>query len=377
MLKHACPTLPASNYYDPNHYLRELESIWWKEWLCVARRDEWSEPGQFQVFNIGGQQIIVVLADSGDLRAFHNTCRHRGAELCQAAAGALHQNRIVCPYHAWQYSLDGDLVGTPRRVDTDDFDPDNYSLYPAMVECWAGFVFINLARQPGALADSLSEYAHTTKHWPLADLALAHNESHDIACNWKVFWENFLECYHCPKVHPDLCRLVPLYGKGLNSTEELDELGENPESPSNARLRPGAVTWTQDGQSQLPWFEGLSTEEQARGVMFSVALPGFYLAAHVDYVRSVHVMPLAPEKTRLTINWLLMPETLASQSVDTEALTALGRQVVLEDAAICEINQRGLHSIRHDAGVLIAQEHDVLAFHDWLRDRLGPSETMG
>jgi Rieske 2Fe-2S family protein len=125
------------------------------------------------------------------------------------------------------------------------------------------------------------------------------------------------------------------------------------------------VTWSADGTTQLPWFAGLSGAEQSAGMTFCNLQPSAFIVAHVDYVRSVHVMPLGPEQTQLTVNWMLRPDTLASGSVDMAALTAVGHQLVAEDARACELNQKGLHSLRHEHGVLAPQEYDVLAFDDW------------
>ncbi len=371
MLNRSYPTLAASCYYSRESYRSELDAIWWNDWLCIARQDEWSEAGSFQVFNVGGQQIIVTRSDGGALRAYHNTCRHRGSELCQAQRGKFAKKRIVCPYHGWVYSLEGELVRTPRRIESEDFTTKDKSLYPVAIDVWGGFVFINLSAQPGHLLDALGKELAATSSWPLADLAMAHQEVHEIDCNWKVFWETFLECYHCPGIHKDLCQLVPLYGKGLNSDQDLVAAGLADALPPGSRLRPGAVTWSANGQTELPWFDGLSAEEQAAGMTFSSIWPSFYLVAHVDHVRSVQVMPLGPEQTRLTISWMVLPDTIEQSAADVLALTHFGRQVVLEDARVCELNQRGLHSIRHQHGTLVGQEYDVLAFNNRVRQRLG------
>ncbi len=212
--------------------------------------------------------------------------------------------------------------------------------------------------------------ARLLANWPLEKLALAHRETHVLECNWKLFWENYLECYHCPNLHHDLCRLVPLYGQGVTRAEQVSAGSPGSELNNGSRLAPGAVTWSHDGTSNLPRFDGLSPAEQAIGMTFADFLPGVFMVAHVDYVRSVHVMPLGPERTQLQVNWMLLPETLASGTVDIAQLIAFGNQVVGEDARVCELNQRGQHSHRHHAGVLVPQEDDVLVFDDWVRARL-------
>ena len=372
MLTRTHPTLPATWYYDPDQYRREMECIWWKEWLCVARTSEFPDPGCYWVVQAGTQQVIITRTAQNELRAFHNTCRHRGSLLCEQASGQFQGQRIVCPYHAWTYSLEGDLLRTPRKIEGTDFRPESYSLYPVALDTWGGFVFINLAEHPPVgLYQSLGAETHTLANWPLAELGLAHREIHTLECNWKIFWENFLECYHCPNVHRDLCRLVPLYGQGLNSLDDLPAGSPVVTQANGSCLAPGAVTWTPDGHTSLPWFDALNDREQAVGMTFVTLQPSAFIVAHVDYVRSVHVMPLGPERTQLTVNWMLQPETLAGGLVDIPELIALGNQVVMEDARVCELNQKGLHSLRHQGGVLVPQEYDVLAFDNWVKDRLG------
>lgn len=371
MLDSSHPTLPAHWYFEPGHYQREMEAIWWKEWLCVAHASEWRETGDYRIIQVGTQQVVITRDGTGELQAFHNTCRHRGSLLCESHSGQFRQERIVCPYHAWTYSLQGDLLRTPRKPETADFRPEDYSLYRVALETWGGFVFINLAPTPGiGLETALGDEFTPLAHWPLAELVLAHREIHTLNCNWKIFWENFLECYHCPNVHHDLCRLVPLYGEGLTSPHDLPANSPLRTQAGGSPLSAGAVTWSPDGQTDLPWFDGLNSAERTAGMTFSNLLPGAFVVAHVDYVRSVHVMPLGPEQTQLTVNWLLQPATLASGTVDIPSLIAFGNQVVMEDARVCELNQQGLRSLRHEHGVLAPHEYDVLAFDNWVRDRL-------
>ena len=372
MLEHGYPTLPSDWYTDARHFRREREAIWWRSWLCAGRASQWALAGQWRALDVGGAKFFVVRGPDGCLRAFHNTCRHRGSELCKELSGRFAAGRIVCPYHAWTYDLAGRLLETPRRVWTPDFDPENLGLYEIALTCWAGFVFVNLAESPPeSLADALGSEAEAVASWPLAELATVHQEVHEVACNWKVFWENFSECVHCPGVHPDLGRLVPLYREGFTALDDLEATGRGADRSRLAGLRKGAVTWSGTGTTALPWFEGLGADERSAGMTFCTLWPGIFIIAHVDYVRTVQVVPLGPERIRLTISWLIGQETLDAGQVDIEQLTAFGRQVVLEDAVVCEANQRGLQSPRHATGILMPQEYDVLAFDDWVRARLG------
>lgn len=362
-------TLPASWFYDAGQYRRELAAIWYRDWLCLGREEDWPASGDFRRHQIGEQQILVTRAADGALHAFHNTCRHRGSVLCEAESGRFEGGRIVCPYHAWAYSLSGELERAPRSTDADRIRLQDFPLYRVAVDTWRGFVFVNLAAEPGrSLQETLSGEAGNVAAWPLEDLRRVHRSTQQLACNWKIFWENYLECYHCPGVHPDLCRLVPVYRTGFM---EYADAGQEPDPQRpHAMLRPGAVTWSTDGATELPWFPGLGEADAERGMTFATWQPTLFLVAHVDYVRTVRVMPLGPELTELTVDWYVHRDVVDHPALDVERLIAFGSQVVSEDARVCELNQQGIRCSRHERGVLLEVEDYVHNFEQWVRRRL-------
>ena len=192
-----------------------------------------------------------------------------------------------------------------------------------------------------------------------------------MACNWKVFWENFNECLHCPGVHPELSALVPIYGRGLMARHDDPdwEAHANDDAPEFAgTLRHGAETWSMDGQALDYRFPGLTDAERKNGQTYAMHLPSFFVVGHVDYVRYVRLMPLGPERTELVAEWLFAPEALEEKE-RIEAIVGFGSLVLKQDADICEVNQRGLRSSRHQAGVLMPEEYDIARFHDWVAAR--------
>jgi Rieske 2Fe-2S family protein len=365
------PTLPSRWYIDPAHHRRELASIWYRRWLCVGREEELPAARDFSVIGIGDQSVLLVRDPELGLRAFHNTCRHRGSRLCDVERGRLRGAAIVCPYHGWTYGLDGSLRGARHQIESPAFRREERSLYPVAVGSWGGFLFVNLlGEEAPPLASELGEAPEALGAWPLASLRVGHREALALACNWKVFWENFSECFHCPGVHPELSRLVPIYGRGLldpadEGAAPSSELGE-----TDGPLAPGAVTWTLDGRSDLPPLPGLGDAERRRGQVFGVSWPSTFVVAHVDYVRSVRLRPVGPERTELVVEWLFDPSLLARGDLDLDRIVALGRLVVEQDTRACERNQRGLHSLAHREGVLGPQEYGVFAFQQWVREQL-------
>ncbi len=198
LLDHCPPSLPARAYLDADWYLAEQSGIWRREWVYAGRLTDLA-PASITRRRIGGAEII--LCNAGSLTAYHNTCRHRGAELCatDGPSGRL----ITCPYHAWAYAADdGRLVSTAHATPTADFRRADHGLHPVNVTVWNGCVFVNLSDDPVPLAADPG--LDTLTAWPVADLSTGFRHSRDLACNWKVFWENYNECLHCPGIHPEL-----------------------------------------------------------------------------------------------------------------------------------------------------------------------------
>jgi Rieske 2Fe-2S family protein len=372
LLERTTDSLPSAWYHDPAQYSRELEAVWYRDWVPVARSEDLPKAGDFVAEKIGDQSLFVTRDRDGRPRAFHNTCRHRGSTLCTERRGHFASGRIVCPYHAWTYALTGELVATPRMELPADFRREDHPLYEAPVESWGGFLFVNLAERPPPLADFLGEEAKNVERWPLASLISVRRETSVLACNWKVFWENYSECYHCPGVHPELCRIMPLYREGLLSYGDRRASSQaGAADDARPRVAPGVVTWTLDGQSQLPAIEGPDASDRALGVVFASFTASLFVVAHPDYVRSVRILPRGAEAIELTVDWLLPPGVAERYPQATESMCALGRLLVAQDGRVCELNQQGLRSRRHRRGVLMPQEHGLLEFHDWLRARLG------
>ncbi len=364
--------LPASWYFDAEQYARELAAVWYRDWVCVGRIEALQQPGGYFVALIGTQSIIVTAGSDGDLKAFHNTCRHRGSVLCRSEQGRFGNARIVCPYHTWTYSTDGELLDTPGRIASDDFDAANYSLYSVHVDTWGGFIFVNLAKSPEIdLVQYLGGEVDLFKNWPLAEMHSVHQEKFSVACNWKVFWENYNECYHCPRIHPELCKVMPVYKQAV--FDHIDVPGWEPAFDGDTGLGSvgaGAKTWTLSGQSSLPVIEGLTQAEIDLGVVFTSITGSMYVVGHPDYVRSVRIVPTGPESIDLVVDWLL-PKSHGDVAVEVvESIVELVRLVIQQDGEVCEVNQRGLHSIRHEAGVLVPQEFELWHFHEWLREKL-------
>jgi Rieske 2Fe-2S family protein len=361
--------LPAEAYFDPQRYERELQRIWYRNWIYIGRSSEIEAKRAFRTFQIGDQKILLVRDDAGQLQAFHNTCRHRGAELCRESAGSLRTGSIVCPYHAWVYDLKGELLRTSSKVLPEGFELADYPLYGLRVLEWRGFVFVCLARNPPPLERQFDLPLNRLDAWPLQDLVIGHVLSKTIESNWKIFWENYNECLHCPSVHPKLSSLVPIFGRGL--LEERDDPDWSRHAADldpkyKGGLRAGATTWSTDGQAAGAQFPGLAEEDRKIGHIYLTGLPSMFIVGHVDYVRVVRLLPLAPERSELRVEYLFAPETLADPAFDMRKVVDFTNMVMTEDAEVCELNQRGLRARDHVRGVVMPEEYVVRQFHEWV-----------
>ena len=374
-LTSAQPTLPYRYYFDEDQYRRELETIWTRNWVYLCRAESLAASGNYRVFDLGGRQIILLRDEAGGLGAFFNSCRHRGSTLCEDESGCFKRARITCPYHSWMYDLQGRLLATGTARPVDGFERENFSLSRVATAEWGGFVFANLqGADARSFEEALGEEMSPLANWPLAELRVGHRFSKTLDCNWKLFWENFNECLHCPKVHPGLCQLVPIYGRGLmvrNDDPKWRERRDDENPRYSGRLRSDAVTWSPDGRARGAGFAGLTDAERERGHTYAVALPSLFVVGHVDYMRSVQITPLGSEKMRIDAEWLLPPNALDDPDFDLPALAAFAEQVMREDGEICETNQRGLRSAAEPRGILMQEEYEVFAFQEWVRRELG------
>lgn len=362
------PTLPAKWYLDHEHFKREISAIHASSWIYVCRENDLSALTLHRVA-VAGQNLILVKDDKGIVRCFHNTCRHRGSELCQHQDTKLKAKLITCPYHDWSYNLSGHLLHTPHATEAPGFEKTDNDLFKAHVKLWNGFIYVCIAdvAPDFALAPDMGEAA--MENWPMKDLITGHRLVKTIACNWKLFWDNYNECLHCPGIHASLCDMVPVYTKGVMNPVEAP--GWTPDDAVTSPLKIGARTWTKNGLPCGPEFPKLTDAQRQAGHLFVTLMPTMYIVAHVDYVRAVSLRPVGPNETELTAEWFFPSETLVAKNFDLANVVDFATTVMMEDGAACELNQRGLHNKRYTQGTLMPQEFDVFNFHQWVREKLG------
>jgi len=364
-------SLPSSAYLTPESWAWEKEAILSREWVCVAREDDVAEPGSHRVIDVAGESVLLVRTKAGILRAHYNVCRHRGSRLCDAAndarwglslSGGVIGGVIRCPYHGWAYHLDGSLLAVPSLTTGEDFDKKDFGLYPVGVECWGGFVFINLTPADAPdIAVALHQAPRRLGNYPLEDLRTARTIDYEVHANWKLILENYNECYHCGPVHPELCELVPEFRK--DGGMHLDwELG--------IPHRDGATTYTRSGTTTRDVFPGLNDEEKVRH-KGELIYPNLMFSVSSDHAAAFILWPEAADRTRIECRFLFHRDEMAKPGFDPSDAVDFWDMVNRQDWAVCERVQRGMSARVHDHGYYSPLEDYSLDIRRYIADRQG------
>jgi Rieske 2Fe-2S family protein len=348
--------LPAAAYTSPDVLAWERRHLFAGSWTCLGRvRDLFADERATQrAVRVGDVGCLLVRGAAGP-RMFANTCRHRGHELLPDGASAS-RRAVTCPYHAWTYDLDGELVGAPGFRDVEGFDPADHGLVELPVTVWHGWVFGHALHPLGrpevpAFETHLGAIAELLAPYDAGSLVVAARHTYEVAANWKVIAENYHECYHCPLIHPELCRVAP------------PDSGANYDLPGSwvggsMDLREGMATMSMTGELAAP---PLPDADPAR-VEYLHLLPNLLVSAHPDYVMTHRMVPLAPGRTWVECTWLTLPGGGGAPGA-VEFWDLTNRQ----DWSACESVQRGLASPHFRPGPFAPNEDAVARLVSWIR----------
>lgn len=336
----------------------ERERIFGRSWLLAGHASELAEERSFFLFESGRESVIVLRGRGHDgdraVRAFHNVCRHRGSRLCLEPRGRL-GTAIQCPYHAWTYELDGALRAAPTMAEVAGFDKADYPLCPVALAEWQGLLFVNLAAEPVPFADALPGLAGPRfDAWRLPELRPVHQAVYEVDANWKLFFHNYSECYHCPSVHPHLNKLTPY----RNSENELDE---GPVLGGPMWMSDPEGSMTIGGRRCAPPLPGLSDAERGR-VYYYTVFPSAFLSFHPDYVLVHRLRPLGVERTRIVCDWLFHPEAIAAPGFDPGPAIEFWDLTNRQDWELCANAQKGIASSAWAPGPYSDLESQLAAF---------------
>ena len=346
-------TLSREYFTSEEIFRAERERIFHRSWLLAGHVSQVASPGSFFLFELDGESVMVVRDTDGTVRAFHNLCRHRGSRLCLSSHGELGQV-IQCPYHAWTYSLDGALRTAPNMSEVAGFDEQDYPLKPVALAEWQGLLFLNLAPEPVPFEEALPGLAGKFGAWRLPELRSVHQSVYEVDANWKLFFHNYSECYHCPKVHPHLNKLTP-YRNTENDLSEGPVLG-GPMWMSNPE---GSMT-SHGGRCAVP-FAGLSEEERAR-VYYYTVFPSAFLSFHPDYVLVHRAQSLAIDRTRIVCDWYFHPDAIAEPGFDPQPAIDFWDLTNRQDWELCANAHKGVSSNAWEPGPYSELESQLAAF---------------
>ncbi|MGH2987767.1 MAG: aromatic ring-hydroxylating oxygenase subunit alpha [Solirubrobacterales bacterium] len=353
--------LPPAAFNDPAVLDWELSSVFAREWICAAHLSAVAEPGAYVMRELGDQSFFVVGGKDGRPRAFHNVCRHRGARIFERHEGRV-RARITCPYHAWSYGLDGELLGARATDGLEDFDPGCYGLVPLRAEVVGGLVLVDLEGAAAPAGEVVGELAGWLQRYRTPRLVRGGERVYEVEANWKAIAENYNECLHCPGVHPELNAL-----SAYDSGEEVTGIGAW--CGGSMTLNEGAETMGRDGgPGTRPPIDGLGPRE-LRSVYYFALFPNALVSLHPDYVMLHTLWPRSAGWTTVTCEWLFEPDTIAADGFDPGDAIDFWDQVNREDWHVCELTQKGTRSQAYTAGRYTTHEGDVHAFDAMVADR--------
>ena len=387
-------------YTDRHIFDRDMNAIFNQQWLLVDHVSRIPDPGDYFLFEIGSESIIVIREDDETVNAFYNVCRHRGSKVCLEAQG--NKRFLTCPYHAWAYNLDGSLKAA--RSMQEDFDPAQHGLHSAMVRVFEGLIFLNLSREAPPDFDELyGVFQPMLNFHGIGKAKIAHKGNYPTSANWKLVVENFIECYHCAPAHPEYCSVHPsdqllAYGAGPGSGPEaaeiaygttLEEWGKKVEDmghenilhtsdedslvfaqgsrfPINDR---GALSETFDGSPASARLMGSFAAYDGGETAISFN-PCNYVLAFNDFAVMFRFTPRDTIESDVELTWLVDESAEVGVDYDVERLIKVWDITIRQDKTITENNQLGVGSSRYQPGPYSEHERLVQSFTQWYLNRI-------
>lgn len=346
-------TLPAGWYTDPAVLAAERAAVFGRSWQCVGRTEQLAKSGEYLTADVGGEPVLVVRGDDGELRGFFNVCRHRAAPVLNDESGCV--GKLRCRYHGWTYDLAGRLKGTPEWDGVCDFDKQSNGLVPVGgVAEFGRWVWVSVATAARSVAEEFAPFPVidplTPNPSPLEgerDMVWHARRSYDLACNWKVYVDNYLDGgYHVNTVHPALAGAID-YQQYRTHVFDRSSVQTSPLTPAE-----GAVGATRTGTAAYWWL-----------------WPNFMVNVSDGVMDTNLVLPLGPDRCRVVFDFHFAPD--ATDEFKRQSV-AVAEEVQAEDVHICEQVQRGLYSRSYSTGRFsVKREAAGYAFHRLVAGAVG------
>ena len=343
-------TLPASWYFDPEVHRADLRRIFGRTWQFVGHAEQLAKPGDYLTAQVGEEPVLVVRGEDGVLRAFSNVCRHRAGAV---ALGCGHRKKFQCQYHGWLYDLEGRLLKAPGFDGVEGFDLTTCRQPAFRVGTWGAWVFVNLAPEGPSLAEWLGSIPSETASRGLERMRPFRTHDFPVACNWKVYVDNYLEGYHIPVAHPGLFRQIDYRG-----------------------YRTVTARWHSQQfapiQGESPLYERGLAEGQAPEALYYWVYPNLMLNVYPDHVQVNVILPDGPERCITRFLWFYPDPEAQGLEARWRENFAFSEEVQAEDILLCETVQGHLHSAHYRQGRFSPQrENGVHHFHGLVAESLG------
>lgn len=380
-------SLQQALYNSQAAFEHDLARIFLRYWILAGHASQAPQPGDYFLFELAGESVILIRGADLQLRGFANVCRHRGSQICAKAQG--HATVLVCPYHAWAYNLDGSLRSA-RHMPA-DFDKSAHGLKPVHVEVIEGLVFVSLAENPLSLEAARRGIEGAYRPYGWADAKVAHRETYPVTANWKLTVENYLECYHCTPSHPEYSKLHALEQpldqiEGMNVAMEARTraLGLDVRSIEH---RVGSASGEQSIFTfRYALYDGVSTggpggapvaplmgdfKDYDGGVTSTHFAPTSFFIAYPDHGVIYRFIPLTAATSAMELIWLVRGDAREGVDYDLEKLTWLWRVTTEADKRITEDNQKGVNSRYYQPGPYAPVEPNAINWVNWYLGEIG------
>jgi Rieske 2Fe-2S family protein len=372
-------TLPQAFYTDPEVFDFDLSEVYGRSWLMIGFESELPEAGSYLAVTIGRSSVLLVRGRDAVIRGFHNTCRHRGSQLCEEGHGR--GAKLICPYHKWTYDLDGRLIGAARMPA--DFKSADYGLLPVRVELAAGCIYVALTSGVPDFTPFRAALESRLSVYRLSDAKVAFQSTMMEKANWKLVMENARECYHCAASHPELKLAYPTsYGAAVGKdrldynrrlAEKVERLGLSTAEAFGSwwhveryPLNPGMESISMDGKPVVSR-RLIGVEEKEIGGLWWAIQPHSFCHALSDYAFMFSVIPVGPQETRVESKWVVHKDAVEGVDYTIESLTQTWTKTNLQDRELAERNQRGVNGMGYVPGPYSLDEDFVVRFGDWYR----------
>ena len=366
-------TLPQKYFVSPEVFVEEQEKIFSRQWLLAGHQSQIAKAGDYFVAEVAGESLIIVRGPAAEstIRGFYNVCRHRGTRVCEDAGG--HASAFQCPYHAWTYALDGRLIGAPHMDEVPEFEKTKYSLRPVNLAIWEGFIFVNLAKKPMPLEEWFAPLVGKFSHWNLPRLRSVKRVEYDVKANWKLMFENYSECYHCPGVHPMLSKVSP-YDSAENDLTDGPFLGGfmKINKGKSLTMSGNACALRLDHEQE---HEQEQEQEHDEQVFYYSVFPNMLLSIHPEYVMVHQLWPQAPDRTLIVCDWFFHAKASERDDFNPEDAIEFWDVTNKQDWHVCELSQRGIASKAYEPGPYSSRESIPAAWdREYLR-RMGSKKS--